>query len=123
MTEHKFRINISTDQFTPSSYTRNYYYITMIITLVMAISVIALLPYLPKTVPLFYTQPWGEGRLAPKTYLLLLPAISVLFTIINLAIGRSVKDEMVLSRTIAAGNLLMTILLSISLLGIVQSII
>ena len=122
-TEHKFRINISTEQFTPSSQTKKYYLISLVLIVLMVGVILFLLPYLPKQVPLFFTEPWGEARLSPKIYLLLLPGLATAFMIINLALARSVKDEAVLSKTVAAGNLLIAILLAVSLIGIIQSII
>lgn len=121
-TEHKFRINFSAEEFTPSLQTKKYYLMSIGLSILMTGIILFLLPYLPKQVPLFYTETWGEARLAPRIYLLMLPILSILFMIINLVLGRSVKEELVLSRTLAGANLLVTILLAISLVGIVQSI-
>jgi len=38
---------------------------------------------LPSQVPLYYSLPWGEGRLAPVSNLFLFPLYSVLMFIIN----------------------------------------
>lgn len=54
--------------------------------IVVAISVaVILLTYqsLPPTVPFFYSLPWGEGQLAPKSFLFAIPSISLLFFAAN----------------------------------------
>ena len=67
---------------------------------------------LPSLVPLWLTQKWGEGRLAPKTFLYIIPLIQFIFTltntlIINLAIKKRKNEyETVLSYLSIFVNLL-----------------
>lgn len=50
---------------------------------------------LPPQIPLWYSLPWGESQLAPKTSLFLLPVISMIFLIFNLLFPHfiNLKDE------------------------------
>ncbi|MFH1561519.1 MAG: hypothetical protein ABID04_02995 [Patescibacteria group bacterium] len=52
-------------------------------------SVVLLLffPRLPPQVPLFYSQSWGENRLANSQTLLILPIICLLFLVINVILS------------------------------------
>lgn len=123
MIEHKFRINLSPEEYAPSSAVKKYYLLSILLIIMMTGIIFFLLPYLPLQVPLFYTQPWGEGRLATKESLFLLPALSLFFLALNLVVGKGVKEELVLSKTIGAGTLLMSILIFVSLAGIIQAVI
>lgn len=42
---------------------------------------------LPPQVPLFYSLPWGEARLASAASLFLLPTLSTTFLIVNLSLS------------------------------------
>lgn len=75
---------------------------------------------LPSVVPLYYSLPWGEERLAQKDYLLLLPAVSGIVVIINHGIGLLVyKNETVLVRMVAMGTLLFAVLAVMTLYRII----
>lgn len=39
--------------------------------------------HLPQQVPLFYSRPWGEARLASSTTLFFLPGFSIIILLIN----------------------------------------
>jgi hypothetical protein len=41
----------------------------------------------PLVVPLWFSKPWGEERLAPPTLLWLIPLLSLAFTLVNLMLG------------------------------------
>lgn len=48
---------------------------------------------LPPQVPLFYSRPWGGEQLVNPIGLLLLPAISLLITVVNLAAVSPIPGE------------------------------
>ena len=62
---------------------------------------------LPPVVPLFYSKPWGEGILAPKMGLFLLPLTVFLFTFLNFFIVRIwVRGNFFLYRILVVFSLL-----------------
>lgn len=79
--------------------------------------------YLPGTVPLLFTEPWGEARLVPKAYLFLLPTISLVTAVVNILVGKTIpKENRALSYALGVGTLTVNIILLISLYGIIQSL-
>lgn len=79
---------------------------------------------LPTVVPLYFTLPWGEARLATKSMLFLLPITGIVVGIINLSLGRmSSKISPLLPKVLAIGTIIITLMLILSLVGIIQSLI
>lgn len=124
MSKKKFRINVDPQSLVPSDSVRKYYLISLVMTLVLVGTVSVVHGYLPHSVPIFFTEPWGVGRLAPKLYLYVLPAISLVVMTINILIGKALDmtDHKVLIYSLAIGSLVVTSTLTVSFLGIVQSI-
>lgn len=121
-TENKFRINIDPQSLVPTSQTRVYYVSSVVLVLLMIGVITVSLRFLPRTVPLFFTEPWGEARLVPKLWLYLLPLLSLATLLVNLVIARAVKDEDLLSKTLAISSLVVVCMLLISIVGILQSL-
>lgn len=48
---------------------------------------------LPPQVPLFYSRPWGREQLVNPNGLLILPIISLLITVVNLAVASLMPGE------------------------------
>ena len=65
--------------------------ITVLFIMVSAGIVAFSLSRLPPQIPLWYSLPWGEGQLAPKIALFVLPAISLVFLIFNLVFSHFVR--------------------------------
>lgn len=123
MPANKFIIKMDPTELVPKSSARIYYYLAFALTLIQG-GVIALLwRNLPSVVPLFFTEPWGEARLASKNLLLILPALSLGSILINLILGKYAKDQSpVLVYTLATASLFIVVMVSISMGGILQSI-
>ena len=65
---------------------------------------------LPSQVPLWYSRPWGEDRLASPYDLFLLPLASLCWYIINSALSLHVtKDHLVFSQILFLSSLLVSI--------------
>jgi len=78
---------------------------------------------LPRVVPLFFTKPWGEARLAEKPLLLLLPSLGFLIVVVNLILGRMSRNmTKLLAYTAAGATLLINLMLAIAIFGIIQSV-
>lgn len=86
--------------------------------------VMGLLGKLPPVVPLYFTLPWGEARLAPKLMLYTIPGIALVFLIFNLGLGRIMgKLSPLLPRVLAVATAVESGMMLIALLGIIQSLI
>lgn len=78
---------------------------------------------LPPQIPLFYSQPWGESRLAPVTSIFILPSLSILVLIINnLLAVFFLKSVQLLSRLLVAISLIFSLLCAFSLFQITSLI-
>lgn len=77
--------------------------------------------WLPEKAPLFYSLPWGEGQLANKDFLFLLPGLSLAVGVINWGIGNLFlkKGDIFLFLTLQFSSLLLTALLTTTLFKIV----
>ena len=75
---------------------------------------------LPKEVPLFYSLPWGEKRLADFRFLSILPAFSFAIVLLNFLIARRLYDtERLLARIISSVAFVSTVLCFITLFEII----
>lgn len=119
----KFIIKINAGELVPKSSARVFYLLAIFIIFFQTLTIVWLWNKLPRVVPIFFTQPWGEARLAPKLYLALFPGLSLVIGIINLVLSRGAKDESpLLPYTLAVATMVVTAMLAIGLGGILQSI-
>jgi len=126
MTKNKltFSIRETAEILIPDQMGRTSYYIAMSLIIIMVGLITLIMSRLPLSIPLFYTMPWGESRLAPRVMLYLLPGISLIFLIINLGLGKiSAKLSTLLPRILAVATALVAGMMIISLGGIIQSLI
>lgn len=67
---------------------------------------------LPPDVPLLYSRPWGEERLAHKVWLWILPGLSIVFLIINLILAKILakKDQFLAQITLVSVTLVLFLL-------------
>lgn len=64
-----------------------YFYITVspvAFALILAVVVLFLFRFLPSKLPLFYSLPWGDKQLATQQQFLILPAVIILISILNM---------------------------------------
>ena len=126
MTKNKqtFSIRETAEILVPDKLGRTSYLIALMLIIIMLGLITVLIVKMPPSVPLYFTLPWGEARLAPKAMLYILPAISLVFLIFNLGLGRiSLKLSLLLPRVLAVASAAISGMLLISLLGIIQSLI
>ena len=84
------------------SIVRNSIIVAFLSIIISVIYLFFMTGHLPSEVPLYYSLPWGQERLAQTLWLLLIPGISFIFFIINIIIVLfSYKTEPVLSRLFA----------------------
>ncbi len=126
MTKNKqtFNIRETAEILIPDKLSRTSYFIALILVMLMLSGLSGVLVKLPQVVPLYFTLPWGEARLAPRLMLYLLPSISLVVMIVNLGLGRiSAKLSPLLPRVLAVAALVTAAMMSVSLIGIIQSLV
>jgi hypothetical protein len=70
---------------------------------------------LPDKLPLFYSLPWGETQLVTKTQFVIVPALIVLITLINIIISWHLHhSQLVLKRIIYVTSSFISLLLLIT---------
>ena len=75
---------------------------------------------LPPQIPLYYSLPWGEGRLAPVINLFLFPLFSVLIFIVNSMLAMFYASKIkLLSQLLVIIAFIFNLFSSIGLLGII----
>lgn len=72
---------------------RQYFFAGIILNLALILGVLATQKFLPPVVPLFYGLAEGEEQLAPKIFLALPAAVSLLVLVINGLISLEIQDE------------------------------
>jgi len=77
--------------------------------------------FLPEKVPLFYSRPWGEEKLAPRNWLFLIPFSSFVVFIFSNQIGKFLrkKNGDFLPFVLSGISLLFSILGTVTLLKII----
>ncbi len=102
---------------------RKYYLVTIVLCLLSVAIASVVLSNLPQQIPIWFTYPWGEGRLAPRNFILVIPGIMTLVLITNIMIARLFRNyPILLSRILAIASMLFSIMLFMALIGILQSI-
>jgi hypothetical protein len=122
--QQTFNIRETAETLVPDKVGRVSYAIALLMALAMAIIITLLKSRLPLTIPLYFTFPWGEARLAPQIMLYLLPATNLILGIFNLGLGRIVgRLSPLLPKVLSVSTMVVAGMLTISLIGIIQSLI
>lgn len=119
----KFRIATIPAELIPERRERKYYMAALLVNLVIIGILASMYGSLPSKVPLFFSLPWGEARLASRVYILILPVLGIIFMLVNLAVMRITRGEKVWTVALAAATLLVNVMLLTATLGILQSVI
>lgn len=95
----------------------------VLLVIIQLITLILNFQSLPHEVPLFYSLPWGEKRLADVKLLFILPLLSFIVLVINSLVAKKLYDkERLLSRISLFIALAFTVLTIITLFQIVLAI-
>ena len=93
--------------------------LALLVNLAIIILLMLVLPKLPPSVPLFYGRPWGEEQLVPGSLLFFVPAVTILFLILNTTLLALIKEKSLLViRTLSGFALFSAILGAITLIRI-----
>lgn len=118
-----FNIKATAEILVPNKSERNSYLVALAIIGVMIGMISLVMPRLGGVVPLYFSLPWGEARLAPRVALYLLPILSLGVVVVNIGLGRLLRGlSPLLPRILASGALLLAIMMLVAGLGIVQSL-
>lgn len=118
-----FSIRETAETLVPDKLGRTSYLIAMGMIVLMVLIISIIIRQLPSVVPLYYTLPWGEARLAPRVMLYILPLLGLLFMILNVGLARMVAHlSAILPKTLAVSTAVIVLMLMFSLLGIIQSL-
>lgn len=85
------------------------------VNILVAIGVLLLSSKLPPVVPLFYGKPFGEEQLVSRSFIILPPLIASIFILINMSLGKIVKDKFL-------QNILLALILGCTLLSTITVI-
>lgn len=119
-----FSIRETAERIVPDELGRSSYLLGLSLIILMLVLITLLLGKLPAVLPLYFTLPWGEARLAPKLMLYLLPGITLIFLIFNLGLGLLLaKLSPLLPKVLSVASGVVAGMMMIALIGIVQSLI
>ena len=118
-----FNIKETAETLVPDKLGRTSYLIGLIITMVMVAVIAFLYNRLPRSIPLYYSLPWGESRVARRIMIYLLPLSAMGFFVLNLVLGLiESKLSPLLPRVLAVAPAVMASMCLMALLFIIQSI-
>lgn len=119
----KGRLNFDPSEFAVDNYSRKLYLGASVMVVLMLTVILVLWTRLPDEVPLFFSRPWGESRLANKPWLFMLPGLSLMVVVVNLGMGRLYKEyDEIVKKSLATVAFISTFMLFVSLVGIFWSI-
>lgn len=126
MTKNKqtFNIKETAEQLVPDKLGRTSYLISLLVAVVLFAIIGAIYLKLPPKIPLYFTLPWGEMRLASKLSILILPILLLAVVIFNVLLGRiASKLSPLLPRVLAVASLVIAVMIIVAIFGILQSLI
>lgn len=91
----------------------------IILSFITAILILFSQPFLPFKLPFFYSLTWGAEQLATLPQFLIIPALSLCFTLINLMVTWQLKNnQILLKRILIYSSLVLTGILVVSIIKI-----
>lgn len=95
-------------------------FMPILFSLLIALTILILIRFLPPKLPLFYSLPWGEKQLAQNQQLLIIPGSIALLSLSNLIISWQLHHQQKFFQNILLfSSLLVSIILSITFFKII----
>ena len=92
----------------------------ILLSLLIALTILVLIRFLPPKLPLFYSLPWGEKQLAASQQLFIIPASITLLTLCNLIISWQLHPSQKFFQNILLfSSLLVSVILTITFFKII----
>lgn len=90
------------------------------VSVILTIGILFFIGNLPAKMPLFYSLPWGTDQLASHFQFLILPAVIVLITLINLSLSWYLhQSQTFLKQALLYTSLVVTLILLVTFIKIV----
>ncbi len=75
---------------------------------------------LPTQLPLFYSLPWGENQLVPISQIIILPALTIVVTLVNLLVSWHLHtSQQVLKRMLSLFSASLSLILTLAAVRII----
>jgi hypothetical protein len=75
---------------------------------------------LPSQLPLFYSLSWGEGQLVPISQIIILPALTIVITLINLLVSWHLHpSQQVLKRMLSLFSASLSVIITLAAIRII----
>ncbi len=119
----RFDLGKTAEELVPDFTNRFAYLLALVVTLLEAGWLWWLLPRLPRVVPLYFTEPWGEAELAPKLFFFLLPGVSFVVIVINIVVSRLFsRVSAIVPRILSIAAATLSLMFLFALAGVIQSL-
>ena len=95
-------------------------FMPILFSLLITLTILILIRFLPPKLPLFYSLPWGEKQLAQNQQLLIIPASIALLSLSNLIISWQLHEQQKFFQNILLfSSLLVSVILTITFFKII----
>lgn len=95
-------------------------FLPLILSLLMTLTTIILIRFLPPKLPLFYSLPWGDGQLATHQQFFIIPASIALITLLNVVISWQLHSQQIFfKKVLLFSSLIVSLILTITFIKIV----
>ncbi len=86
----------------------------------ISLTIFLIFKYLPTSMPLFYSLPWGENQLVTHQQFFIIPAIIILISLINAIFSWQLhRSQVFFKKALLAFSLIVTLILAITFIKIV----
>jgi hypothetical protein len=100
------------------------YGVSLLLIVIMFVLIGLVYVRLPQSIPLYFSLPWGESRLAPKIMFASIPGIALILSFLNLLLGRiALSLSPLLPRVLAVASATISAMMLLAILGIIQSLV
>lgn len=92
----------------------------LVLSLVLAVIILALFKALPEKLPLFYSLPWGEGQLATRNQFLIIPASIALITLLNFVVSWQLHPaQFFFKKALLSSSIIISLILAVAFIKII----
>lgn len=96
----------------------------LLLSLIIALTDLFVLKFLPATLPLFYSLPWGQAQLATHTQFLIIPASISAITILNLIISWQLhQSQSFFKKILLLSSIVVSLIFTITFVKIILNLI
>lgn len=120
--KHTFNTLRVAEELVPDRLNRNTYLGSSFLSILLLVLPLTVYSKLPEQLPLLWTLPWGEARLAPKVGIFGGGVIAILVVVVNVILSKSWSGGgSLVPRILSSATLVVAIALMIAMWGVLQS--